>query len=217
MREVTSIVGDDRELTGRGMQSPRGSERSEKRTSDECSTAGVDFADFVAARLPALLRFGRLLTGNAASAEDLVQTALMKSYGKWDRIESSDPERYVRRAMANTQASWWRRPVRERPYEQLPERPDTDADPYVTVELRDAVWGALDSLSSRQRAALVLRFYEELSMVEIAEMIGCRTGTAKSLVSRGLATLRQSAGLVETDEDEEGTATNKAEQGAADR
>lgn len=161
-------------------------------------TAGagrVSFEDFVAARMQALLRFGRVLTGNTTSAEDLVQTALTKSYAKWGRIEADDPEGYVRRVMANTCASWWRRPWREHPHEHLPERTAATHDPYVNVELRDAVWEALGALSARQRTALVLRFYEELSMEEIADTIGCRTGTAKSLVSRGLATLRQSTGL----------------------
>ncbi len=160
----------------------------------------VAFEDFVAARLQALLRFGRVLTGDTAAAEDLVQTALAKSYPKWGRIEASDPEGYVRRVMANTQASWWRRPRRERPYEQLPERPSSGPDQYVSMELRDAVWRALDGLSGRQRAAVVLRFYEDLSMDEIAGALDCRTGTAKSLVSRGLAALRETTGLREGEE-----------------
>lgn len=163
--------------------------------------SGVAFEDFVAARLPALLRFGRVLTGNSAAAEDLVQTALTKSYPKWGRIEASDPEGYVRRVMANTHASWWRRPFRERPYEELPERAGTGPDPYVSVELRDAMWHALNQLSPRQRAALVLRFYEDLSMAEIADALGCRVGTVKSLISRGLAALRAVAGLREGEEE----------------
>lgn len=162
---------------------------------------GVAFEDFVAARLPALLRFGRVLTGNSAAAEDLVQTALTKSYPKWNRIEASDPEGYVRRVMANTHASWWRRPFRERPQEELPERAGTGPDPYVGVELRDAMWRALGQLSPRQRAALVLRYYEDLSIAEIAEALGCRVGTVKSLISRGLAGLRVATGLLEGESD----------------
>lgn len=157
----------------------------------------VSFDDFVAERFQPLLRFGRVLTGSTPAAEDLVQTALTKTYPKWDRIEAADPEGYVRRVMANTHASWWRRPWRERPYEEPPERPASGPDPYVNLELRDAVWQALSQLSSRQRTALVLRFYEELSMDEIAGALGCRNGTAKSLVSRGLAALRETTGLHE--------------------
>lgn len=160
----------------------------------------VAFEDFVTARLPALVRFGRVLTGNTPAAEDLVQTALAKSYAKWGRIEASDPEGYVRRVMANTHASWWRRPLREHAYEQLPERTGGGPDPYVSLELRDAIWRALGDLSSRQRAALVLRFYEDLSIEEIADALGCRIGTAKSLVSRGLAALRETSGLREGEE-----------------
>lgn len=166
-------------------------------------TDTVAFEDFVAARLQALLRFGHVLTGNTPTAEDLVQTALTKSYAKWGRIEAGDPEGYVRRVMVNTYTSWWRRPWREHPSEQLPERTGSGLDPYLGLELRDAVWQALGALPARQRAALVLRFYEDCSMDEIAATLGCRTGTAKSLVSRGLSALRQVTGLRDDSDDRE--------------
>lgn len=150
----------------------------------------VSFEEFVAARLPALLRYGRVLTGDTHQAEDLVQTALTKAFGAWKRIESEDPEGYVRKVMANTNVSWWRRkPWRERPSETLPEGASPDA--FADFDTQDAVWRALATLPPRQRTALVLRYYEGLSEAQIADTLGCRPGTVKSLTSRGLATLRE--------------------------
>lgn len=147
----------------------------------------MTFEEFVHARLGALVRFGRVLTGDGAAGEDLAQTALVKTYPKWSRLDG-DGEAYVRRVMANTNISWWRRRWRETPAAETPEQPVRD--PAGDVELEHVMWAALARVPARRRTALVLRFYEDMSMAEIADVLGCRTGTAKSLVSRGLATLR---------------------------
>jgi len=119
------------------------------------------FDEFVATRSPALLRTAYLLTGDHGLAEDLLQTALAKCWFAWGRIDGP-PEPYVRRVLATTYATWWRRRWRgERPSGSLPDR----VDPAGTgpVEDRDALWRALGGLPRRQRAVVVLRYYEDLS------------------------------------------------------
>lgn len=158
--------------------------------------AREDFRSFVAARSPALLRTAYMLTGNRADAEDLLQTALAKTYLAWDRIREREAvDGYVRRVIVNTQTSWWRRRrVDEYPSEQLPEGPagrDTTAD----LDLHDALWSALSSLPKRQRAMVVLRYYEDLSEAETAHVMGVSVGTVKSTTSRALAKLRDTSGL----------------------
>jgi len=146
------------------------------------------FDEFVATRSPALLRTAYLLTGDHGLAEDLLQTALAKCWFAWGRIDGP-PEPYVRRALATTYATWWRRKWRaERPTGVLPERP---AEPRHALEDRDALWRALGALPRRQRAVVVLRYYEDLSEAETASALGISTGTVKSQAARALATLRR--------------------------
>jgi RNA polymerase sigma-70 factor (sigma-E family) len=146
------------------------------------------FDEFVATRSPALLRTAYLLTGEHALAEDLLQTALAKCWFAWGRIEGP-PEPYVRRAIATTYATWWRRKWRaERPTGSLPDRP---AAPGSAVEDRDALWRALGALPRRQRAVVVLRYYEDLSEAETATALGISVGTVKSQAAKALATLRR--------------------------
>lgn len=161
--------------------------------------AEAAFTDFVAARLPALLRLGHLLTGRPADAEDLVQTALVKTYGAWPRVQRQDaPEAYVRQVMLNTYRSWWRyRLSREVVSESIPERLTSDP----STDERDAMWRALATLPKRQRAVLVLRYYEGLSEAETAAALGCAVGSVKSQASRGLARLRETSGLREVAEE----------------
>lgn len=149
-----------------------------------------EFRDYVAARGAALLRMAYLLTGNQADAEDLLQAALAKTYPHWWRInDRAALDGYVRRAMVNTHISWWRRrKLEEYPTDRLPELPVPD--PAATRDVRDALWHALARLPKRQRAALVLRFYEDLPEVEIACVLGISVGTVKSTVSRAVAKLR---------------------------
>ncbi|MET8090153.1 SigE family RNA polymerase sigma factor [Micromonospora sp. NPDC005220] len=152
------------------------------------------FDDFVATRSPRLLRTAFLLTGEWASAEDLLQTALARAWEAWHRIDG-DPEPYVRRILANAYASSWRRRWRgELPTADPPEAV-VDADPHAGVDDRDRLWRALGRLPRRQRAVLVLRYFEDLSEVEIADTLGCSVGTVKSQASRAMAKLRLDATL----------------------
>ncbi|MGO4597366.1 SigE family RNA polymerase sigma factor [Terrabacter sp. 2RAF25] len=151
----------------------------------------ASFDDFVASRSTRLLRTAYLLTHDRALAEDLVQTSLSKAWFAWGRIEGQ-PEAYVRRIMVNTYSSWWRRRWNgEEATAELPEcaagsrRPDD-----VRVDERTDLWRALERLPKRQRAVVVLRFYEDLSEAETAEIMQCSVGTVKSQASRALAKLR---------------------------
>jgi RNA polymerase sigma-70 factor (sigma-E family) len=154
-----------------------------------------DFRRFVVARSPALLRSAWLLTGNWATAQDLVQTALVKSWSHLGSIRASDdPEPYVRQVMVTTYASWWRRRWRaEIPTGLLPERADDDV--YAAVDTRVALVQALGSLPPRQRAVVVLRYFDDLSEAQTAVALGCSVGTVKSQASKALATLRANQGL----------------------
>ena len=146
------------------------------------------FSAFVAARSRHLLQAAHLLTGDRHRAEDLLQTALARAYLRWDRIVDEDPEGYVRRTMINAHIDWWRRkPWREEPTEVLPERAVCDPD----TDTRSALLAALATLSRRQRAVMVLRYYEDLSEAEIARTLGCSPGTVKSAASRATARLRE--------------------------
>ena len=158
--------------------------------------AKEDFRSYVAARSPALLRTAYALTGNRADAEDLLQTALAKTYLSWDRIREREAvDGYVRQVMVNTRTSWWRRrKVDERPTGELPERP-AGRDAPADADLHDALWTALSGLPTRQRAMVVLRYYEDLSEAETAAVMGVSVGTVKSATSRALARLRDSSGL----------------------
>jgi RNA polymerase sigma-70 factor (sigma-E family) len=152
------------------------------------------FTEFVAARSRHLLQTAYLLTGDRHRAEDLLQTALTRAYLKWDRIVSEDPEGYVRRTLANAHIDWWRRkPWREESTAELPDLPGQDA--ASSYDVRDAVLQALAGLSRRQRAVVVLRYYEDLSEAEIAHALGCSAGTVKSAASRAMAKLREHPGL----------------------
>ena len=152
-------------------------------------TVSAGFDDFVVMRSPRLLRTAYLLTHDWALAEDLVQTALARAWEAWHRIEG-DPEPYVRRIIVNSYASWWRRRwTGELPTEVLPERAHP-GDAHSGVDERDRLWRALRQLPRRQRAVLVLRYFEDMSEAEIADALGCSLGTVKSQASRALAKLR---------------------------
>ncbi|MET8832639.1 SigE family RNA polymerase sigma factor [Micromonospora sp. NPDC004540] len=153
-----------------------------------------EFRDFVAARSAALLRTAYLLAGDWATAEDLLQTALTKTYLAWKRLGGIDAiEPYARRVLVNTSTSWWRRRWHgERPTEVLPERAGVDE---IEQQLdRDALWRHLQALPARQRAVLVLRFYEDMSEAQTAALLEISPGTVKSQTSRALNTLRRRLG-----------------------
>ena len=146
------------------------------------------FESFVAARGNAPHRTAVLLTHDHALAEDLVQTALAKSWTAWRRIEG-EPEPYVRKVMLNTYSSWWQRKWRgEQPTERLPERPADQ--PTGSTDDRDALVRALAALPHRQRAVIVLRFVEDLTERQAAEQLGGSVGTVKSQTAKALAKLR---------------------------
>ena len=155
-----------------------------------------EFREFVAARSTGLLRTAYLLCGSRPDAEDLVQTALAKAYLSWGRVKQVDrPDAYLRAMMVNQRTSWWRRSrhLDEVPVERLPEAPGRDQ--YADTDLHDALWAALGSLPRKQRAVLVLRYYEQMSEAEVAGALGCSIGNVKSQASRALAKLRADAGL----------------------
>jgi len=155
----------------------------------------VAFGDYVRSRGGALLRAAQALTGNRADAEDLVQSTLVKTYQSWDSI--SDPaalDTYVRRVMVNTHISGWRRRrVDEYPTDELPDEPT--ADQTGDSDLHEVVQRALDRLPRRMRAAVMLRYYDDMSEPEVAAALGVSVGTVKSTVARAVAKLREDAEL----------------------
>lgn len=147
------------------------------------------FAEFVAARQMALSRTAYLLTGDHHAAQDLVQSALVKTAKHWSRlVANGDPEAYIRRAMVNEHTSWWRRRPPQ-PVEHVPERGTPDQTERADSRL--ALLAALGRLAPRQRAVIVLRFFEDLSEAETSEILGCSVGTVKSQTHDALARLRR--------------------------
>jgi RNA polymerase sigma-70 factor (sigma-E family) len=156
-----------------------------------------EFEEFVAAALPRLLRFAHVLTGNPAAAEDLVQTALGRSWRAWRLGRIDDPQAFVRKVMVNSYASWRRRHGgRETPVANPPDRVVAE-DEAGRIDDRDAMCRALLTLPPRQRAVIVLRYYEELSELEIAAVMAVSPGTVKSQAARALRHL--GAALAATD------------------
>ena len=149
------------------------------------STAEQQFREFVHARTPALSRTAYLLTGDAHLAEDLVQTALFKAAKAWHRIDG-DPEPYVRRILYTQNVSWWRsRRLKESSLGSYDAAADVrDSDLRLTLE------EALGRLTTRQRTVLVLRFFEDLTEVQAAAVLGIGSGTVKSIQRQALGRLR---------------------------
>lgn len=156
---------------------------------------GRDFESWMAARQRPLLTTAYLLTGDPHAAEDLVQTTLAKVYLAWDRVRSAQSvDAYARKMLVNEHASGWRRLWRHR--ETVADTTAHDI-PVGGIEydgVADVLWTAVRSLPERQRAVVVLRYYEQLSERETAEALGISTGTVKSQASRALATLRSALG-----------------------
>jgi RNA polymerase sigma-70 factor (sigma-E family) len=151
----------------------------------------AEFEAYMAARQPSLLRTAYLISGDRHTAEDLVQTALAKLYLSWDKVHDRHMlDGYVRRIIVNEHNSLWRRAWKKRELstDTLPD------DRTVTHEhddgQRDALWEFVQTLPRRQRAVIVLRYYEDLSEAEIAETLGVSVGTVKSQASRALAAMR---------------------------
>jgi RNA polymerase sigma-70 factor (sigma-E family) len=160
-----------------------------------------EFSEFVAAALPRLLRFAHVLTGDRVAAEDLVQTALARSWRAWQLHRVDDLHAFVRKVMVNSYATWYRRHGgRETAVASLPGTVIAE-DEARRVDDRDAMRRALMMLPPRQRAVIVLRYYEDLSELEIAAVMGTSAGTVKSQAARALrrlsAVLRDSAPALE--------------------
>lgn len=151
----------------------------------------ASYVEFVTARWPALFRLAYLLAGSEHAAEDLLQTSLMKVFVGWEKVQRTEsPEAYVRRIVVNSAISDGRRRLRrpEVVADVLPERPDPDHG--ESVGERDELWPLVEALPPRQRAVVVLRYYEDLSEAQIADVLGCAPGTVKSQASAALKTLR---------------------------
>ncbi|MGW0825075.1 SigE family RNA polymerase sigma factor [Streptomyces sp. NPDC002845] len=151
-----------------------------------------DFTEYATAAWPRLLRTAHMLTGDFHEAEDLVQTTLAKVYARWRRVPRDEVDFYVRRSLVNNNLSRVRkRRVAHLLMPFLPERVhQSEAGHAESVAQRAAVTQALAELSARQRAVLVLRFWEDLTEQEIADLLGCSLGTVKTHVRRGLQNLR---------------------------
>lgn len=153
-----------------------------------------DFASYLEARQPALLRTAYLLTGSQHGAEDLVQETMAKLYLSWDKVRRHDSlDGYVRRVMINEHNSLWRRAWKRKEVatDVLPDR--TAAATTAETGLNSTLWSFVQTLPRKQRAVVVLRYYEELSEAETADVLGISVGTVKSQASRALAALRARA------------------------
>lgn len=154
-----------------------------------------EFAEWMEARQRKLLRTAYLLTGNVHEAEDLVQTALAKVYLAWDRVsKAQNVDAYARKILVNEHTSMWRRLWRQRETVSDTSTYDVPVDSPEYDGVAAALWETVRALPERQRAVVVLRYYEQLSEKEAAEALGVSVGTIKSQSSRALDTLRDRLG-----------------------
>ncbi|GAA3497487.1 SigE family RNA polymerase sigma factor [Streptomyces prasinosporus] len=151
----------------------------------------LEFEEYVRTRQDALLRSARRLVPDPVDAQDLLQTALARTYGRWETIEDKRlADAYLRRVMINTRTEWWRaRRLEEVPTEQLPETcVDDAAEQHADRALLVDVLGVL---APKQRSVVVLRHWEQMSTEETAAALGMSAGTVKSTLHRALARLRE--------------------------
>ncbi len=162
------------------------------------ASADTEFSEFMHARWYQLVRLGFGLTGDRQAAEDLAQTAFARAYASWSRVrKADDPDAYVRRIVVNANRNRFRKVrVSELLTDSLPELA-VPSDPASQRDDRAVLVDALMRLSHGQRAAVVLRYWLDLTEAETAEVLGCSIGNVKSQAARGLAKLRSSAALVE--------------------
>jgi len=159
----------------------------------------VTFDDFVRVRGPALVRLARLIAGDRHLGEDLVQEVLTKAYPRWNKIVAGGrPDVYLRRMLVNAHISWRRKRSSGEVVDgaERVERADR-ADIGAEAADRDAVWRLIKRLPPKQRVTIVLRFYEDLDDVAIAEILGCSPATVRTHTMRALAALRQHAEMAE--------------------
>jgi RNA polymerase sigma-70 factor (sigma-E family) len=155
--------------------------------------AEADFAEFVRSRTHSLLRSAFLLTGDQHLAEDLVQEALARTHRSWNRLErAGNAEAYARKVMYHAQVSFWRRPkIAEFLPGDLPDRSDGHGgDQSDATAQRVVLRKALLQLSGKQRAVIVLRFFDDHTEAEAADLLGVSVNTVKTQCARGLAKLR---------------------------
>jgi RNA polymerase sigma-70 factor (sigma-E family) len=153
----------------------------------------VTFDEYVRLRGPALVRLARLIAGDRHLGEDLVQEVLTRAYPRWNRIlAGGQPDVYLRRMLVNAHVSWRRKRSSGEVTDGVErvERAD-DADIGAEAAERDAVWRLITGLPTNQRAAIVLRFYEDLDDTAIAEIVGCSPTTVRTHTMRALTALRQ--------------------------
>src|SRR5215471_7210382 len=152
------------------------------------------FEEFMTSRWAGLVRLAFGLTGDRWLAEDLAQTALASAYASWWRVRrADDPDAYVRRILINASKRRFRRRVSEHPAATAPEA--AVSDPTTSVDERSALLGALEELPPRQRAVVVLRYWEGLTDTQAGALLGCSASTVRSQAARALAKLRASGGL----------------------
>lgn len=155
----------------------------------------MTFQEFAASRLPAVLAFAVVLTGQPATGEDIAQEVLIRAYARWDTIGGLErPDLYVRKMVLNEFLSWRRRSWRLIPSGDAAAAAGSACDPADRYAERTALLAEIAKLPRRQRAVLVLRYYEDRSDAEIAELLGCRAVTVRAYASRALATLRVEMG-----------------------
>jgi RNA polymerase sigma-70 factor (sigma-E family) len=152
---------------------------------------GADFDDFVRGSATRLLRTAVLLTGDRQAAEDLVQETYERIYVHWPRIRAGAPEPYARKTLTNLAANRWRKRHR-RPAEValIEDHDQSTPDDSETYAVRRELLAALQALPPRQRAVIVLRYYDDLTEAQTAEVLGCAIGTVKSQAARALDRLR---------------------------
>ncbi|MFI6762295.1 SigE family RNA polymerase sigma factor [Micromonospora sp. NPDC050417] len=148
-------------------------------------------AEFVTSRTPALMRVAYLLTGDRHAAEDLLQSALAKTIPKWRTLRNADPEGYLRAVMYREQVSWWRRLRRRRETVVTETAEAVQPDPSGGTDVRLAMRAALRLLPPDQRTVLVLRYYEDLTENQVADVLGCSVGTVRSRTHRAVTRLRR--------------------------
>lgn len=177
------------------LKNPVLSEPTMTQTATARNSRDAEFAEWMEARQRKLLRTAYLLTGNVHEAEDLVQTALAKVYLAWDRVSKAESiDAYARKILVNEHTSMWRRLWRQRETVTDTHSYDVPVDSPEYDGVSAALWETVRGLPERQRAVVVLRYYEQLSEKEAAEALGVTVGTIKSQSSRALDTLRDQLG-----------------------
>ncbi|WP_033344278.1 SigE family RNA polymerase sigma factor [Catenuloplanes japonicus] len=148
-----------------------------------------EFVEFAQVAWKRLVHAAYLLTSDHHRAEDAAQTALARTYASWSRVRRQDAYAYTRRILVNHLTDGWRRPIREQPHSDVPDRP-APGDLADHITRRDWLVSALRTLAPRERAVVVLRYYFDLSEADVATELGISVGSVKSMGARGLARLR---------------------------